>query len=158
MFRNVRGGMRQLALLALLPFAAACTTNGAVAPDASAEMRVVHQSGYATTERTDAVIATDESTYRNTWAQFLGNPQSAPAIDFSTETAIFLFGGMRPTGGYSVEVRGVRLENGTLVVDGGVQAPPSGSMTTQALTYPTAVIAVKNRDIKTVRWTPARAE
>jgi hypothetical protein len=150
--------MRPLAILPALAFAAACTTGGATAPGAPAEMRVVAQTAYATTERTGALIASDEATYRNTWAQSFGNPGAAPAIDFATETAVFLFGGMRPTGGYSLEVNGVSLENGTLVVDGGVQAPPSGSMTTQSLTYPSAVIAVKSRDIKTVRWNPAQTQ
>jgi len=116
-------------------------------------MRIVHQTGYATTERADAAIASDETTYRNTWAQSFGSGD-VPEIDFSTETAVFLFGGMRSTGGYSIEVRGVSVEGTTLVVDGGVQGPPSGSMTTQALTYPAAVLAVKNRDIRSVRWTP----
>lgn len=150
--------MKAIAVLATLALATACTTNGAVAaPDSGLEFRVVGQTGYATTERSDAVIASDEATFRNTWAQHLGNEQ-APPIDFAAETAVFLFGGMRPTGGYAVEVRGVSLDNGTLVIDGGVTEPPSGSMTTQAITYPTAVIAVKSRDIRSVRWTPSRAQ
>ncbi len=147
--------MKAIALLATLALAAGCTTNGAVATAGSGvEYRVVTQSGYATTERADAVIAADETTFRNTWAQSLGN-EAPPAINFATETAVFLFGGTRPTGGYAVEVRGVTLENGTLIIDGGVTEPPPGSGTTQAITYPTAVLAVKSRDIRSVRWNPS---
>jgi hypothetical protein len=151
--------MKAIAFFAALALATGCTTNGAVAPsdaassNAAVEMRVVAQTGYATTERADAVIATDDPTYRRTWSQLLGGGEP-PAIDFATDTAVFLFGGGRPTGGYSVAVRGVSLEGNTLVVDGGVQSPPNGSMTTQAITYPTAVIAVKSRNIQNVRWTP----
>jgi hypothetical protein len=78
----------------------------------------------------------------------------APAVDFETETVVFLFGGQRSTGGYSVDVRGVTMEGDTLVIDGSVQGPPPGAITTQALTSPYAVLAVKSRAIRNVRWTP----
>ncbi len=146
--------MKVPALVAALALVSACTTNGgAAAGDAGPAMRVAAETGYATTERSDAVIVTDEATYRRTWERLIGNGEP-PAIDFTTESAVFLFGGARPTGGYSIDVRGVSVENGTLIVDGGVQSPPAGSMTTQSITYPTMVIAVKTRDLKDVRWTP----
>lgn len=141
--------MRLLALLAL-PFVASCTTAAAVA---DASFRAVANAGYASRTEPGALLAADETAYRNAWDSAIGagNP---PAIDFTTETAVFLFGGQRPTGGYSVEVRGVTIEGDALVVDAGVQGPPPGSITTQALTSPYAVIAVQSRAIRNVRWTP----
>jgi hypothetical protein len=149
-------GMRLFALLSTLFVASACTNAGAAggtAADAEPQFRSVANAGYASRTEKGAVVAADEAAYRNAWNSMIGAGE-APAIDFASETALFLFGGQRPTGGYSVEVRGVTLDGDTAVVDGNVQGPPSGSMTTQALTSPYAVIAVQSRAIKNVRWTP----
>lgn len=60
--------------------------------------------------------------------------------------------GERPTGGYSVQIRGVRADGGAWVVDAVVQGPPQGAMVTQAITYPKRTIALPD-DGKTVRVT-----
>lgn len=51
--------------------------------------------------------------------------------------------GQRSTGGYSVAVTGVTQgANGQIVIKVREQGPKPGAMTTQALTYPTIVIAL----------------
>jgi hypothetical protein len=152
----LRKQMRLFAAFATLFFASACTNAGAAAGTAAAAdpgFRTVGNAAYAARTERGAVVATDEAAYRNAWDSMIGTGE-APAIDFAAETAVFLFGGQRSTGGYSVEVRGVTLDGDTLVIDGGVKAPPPGSITTQALTSPYAVIAVESRAIRNVRWTP----
>ncbi|HEX8617742.1 MAG TPA: protease complex subunit PrcB family protein [Thermoanaerobaculia bacterium] len=148
--------MRLLASLAALVLLTACSSAGAAgsAPgDAAPRYRVVANAAYASATGTNAIVAADETAYRNTWSSMIGAGE-APAVDFATETAVFLFGGERPTGGYSVAVRGVRVEGDTLVVDGSVNAPPPDAMSTQAITSPYAVIAVKTRGVRNVRWNP----
>ncbi len=146
--------MRHFTALAMLFLGSACTNAGAGAVAAAdPRFRSVANAAYASRTERGAVVAADEAAYRNAWDSMIGAGE-APAIDFTTETAVFLFGGQRSTGGYSVEVRGVTLEGDTLVVDGGVKAPPPGSITTQALTSPYAVLAVESRAIRNVRWTP----
>ena len=139
-------------MLALLFLASACTNTGAAAV-ADPRFRTVANAAYPSRTEAGAVVAADETAYRQALDSLIGSGE-APAVDFAVETAVFLFGGQRSTGGYSVEVRGVRLEGDTLVVDGGVMGPPPGSITTQALTSPYAVLAVESRAIKNVRWTP----
>jgi hypothetical protein len=148
----LRKQMRLFAAFAMLFFASACTTAGAAAA-ADPRFRTVGNAAYASRTERGAVVAADEAAYRNAWDSMIGTGE-APAIDFAAETAVFLFGGQRSTGGYSVEVRGVTLEGDTLIIDGGVKAPPPGSITTQALTSPYAVLAVESRAIRNVRWTP----
>jgi hypothetical protein len=144
--------MKLPAAAATLLFASACAGAAAVAsPDL--QFRAVANAAYASRTEAGAVVAADEAAYRNAWDSTIGTGEP-PAIDFATETAVFLFGGQRPTGGYALDVRGVTLEGDTLVVDAGVQGPPAGSMSTQALTFPYAVIAVPSRAIRNVRWTP----
>ncbi|HEX8253487.1 MAG TPA: protease complex subunit PrcB family protein [Thermoanaerobaculia bacterium] len=142
-----------LALLAALLFTTSCTANGAVAEGTQTgpmDFRTLSSSTYAQADQPANIVVTDEATYRRTWETMIGSSEP-PQADFATDTVIFLFGGMRPTGGYAFDVRGVRLEGDTLIVDGGVKSPPRGSAVTQALTSPHTVIAVKSRAIKNVR-------
>lgn len=115
------------------------------------EFRTVTSGAYASSETATAAVAANEDEYARLWQSLIGNG-TAPPVDFTIETAVFLLGGQRNTGGYSVEVRGVTLEGETLVVDGEVQAPPPGSITTQALTSPYRVLAVRSRGVRDARW------
>lgn len=146
--------MRTLALFVALFVTGGCAVNGAVSEEAGpVTFRTVANAAYATNTEATAVAAFDAETYRAKWDALIGNGEP-PAVDFATESAVFLFGGQRPTGGYKYEVRGASIEGDTLVVDGGVKGPPAGSITTMALTSPYAVIAVKSRAFKDVRVTP----
>jgi hypothetical protein len=146
--------MRSLALLAALFVTGACAVNGAVSEEAGpVTFRTVANATYATNTEATAVAAFDAETYRAKWESLIGNGEP-PAVDFATESVVFLFGGQRPTGGYKYEVRGVSIDGDTLVVDGGVKGPPSRSINTMALTSPYAVIAVNSRAFKDVRVTP----
>ncbi len=115
--------------------------------------RTVANAGYATNTEAMAVAAFDAETYRGKWESLIGSGEP-PAVDFATESAVFLFGGQRPTGGYKYEVRGASIEGDTLVVDGGLKGPPPRSPVTMAFTSPYAVIAVKSRAFKDVRVSP----
>jgi hypothetical protein len=60
------------------------------------------------------------------------------ALTVSSETWIALSGGVRPTGGYRVEVMNTFKENGTWIIQARVVPPAPGTIVTQALTTPTA--------------------
>lgn len=133
----------------LLAFTLTCAT----APGGNVEMRNLAAGGYAVAQinAKQAVAARDADTYARLWSSLIGEGER-PAVDFASESVVFLLAGSRPTGGYSVEARGVALEEKTLVVDAEVKGPPPGSMVTQALTSPYAVVAVKTREFEDVRW------
>lgn len=145
--------MRSLALFAALLLTGACAVNGAVS-DEEAErgtiaFRLVASDSYATNTAIGAQTAFDVDTYRAMWDELVGIG-TPPAVDFPSESAVFLFGGERPTGGYKYDVRAVRLEGETLFVDARVTGPPRGAIVTTALTSPYAVIAVRARGFKNV--------
>lgn len=60
------------------------------------------------------------------------------ALTAGSETWIALSGGVRPTGGYRVEVEKTYQENGTWIIAARVVPPAPGTIVTQALTTPTA--------------------
>jgi hypothetical protein len=66
---------------------------------------------------------------------------------------VFLLAGTRTSGGWSVEPAAVSVESdGTAVVVAKIKGPPAGSMVTQALTSPYAVVHVADRNVRKVRW------
>ena len=118
-------------------------------------MRVLTTGGYAaaTPESPQAIPVKSADEYRRVWQEQIGSGEP-PHADFGTESVVILLAGLKRSGGYSVEPRGVSVDGRTLVVDAIVQSPPAGSMTTQALTSPYAVIAVDTKSFDDVRWTP----
>jgi len=116
------------------------------------EVRTLAHDAFGASDTKQAVVAFDEPAYRLQWASLVGRDEQPPAVDFTREAAVFVMGGQYATGGYSVDVKGVTLEGETLVLDAAVEGPPAGSMTAQVITSPYAVIAVKSRSFKTLRW------
>ena len=138
---------------------AACSSQTPQSPSDPA-FRVVKSGSYGR-EATDAalaaqskpsvLIATTAADYRRLWTTFV-DEGDAPPIDFPSERAVFLLLGMRRTGGYAIEPQRVAIDGETLVVDAPVQRPSAGGLSTQALTAPWTVIAVKGPAFRGVRW------
>ncbi|HEX6179200.1 MAG TPA: protease complex subunit PrcB family protein, partial [Thermoanaerobaculia bacterium] len=95
--------------------------------------------------------AQDAETYQRLWTSLIGSGEP-PAIDFKSESAVFLLAGPKNTGGWSVTPKGATLEEKTLVVNATIDSPPPDAIVTQAFTSPFAVIAVKTKGFETLRW------
>jgi hypothetical protein len=90
-------------------------------------------------------LVRDEAELRSLWNQLHGallRVPPLPSVDFRRETLLVVMMGQRPTGGYSLDVRGVTIEGGDLFVDVAFVEPPPGAITTMALTNPWTVIRV----------------
>ncbi|HEX6100798.1 MAG TPA: protease complex subunit PrcB family protein [Thermoanaerobaculia bacterium] len=118
---------------------------------APVEIATIARGGYATAETRQAVLATSDADYRKQWQALIGEGQ-IPTVDFDSHVVVFLFAGMRNTGGWSVVPVSARVEGDTAIVDAKVEGPPPGGITTQAITYPYAVITINRRDVARVRW------
>ncbi len=80
---------------------------------------------------------------------------AVPEVDFTRHSVLAVYLGQKPTGGYSVTVREVRLSGSTLIVTAVERRPPPGSIVTQALTHPYHIVqipAVPEGTIVEVRW------
>jgi hypothetical protein len=117
------------------------------------ELRTLGSGSYAAAkpDAPQAAAAHDQKTYENLWATMIGGGEM-PSVDFGKEAVVFLLAGSRPTGGYSIEARGAKMDGETLVVDAAINGPPRDSMVTQAFTSPYAVVAVSPKTFKDVRW------
>ena len=97
------------------------------------QFRVIEKGAYGTTETPNAAVTVTPG---------------------ETESVIRLDLGMRPTGGWSIEPLEVSSDGGVVVVKAKVNGPAAGSIVTQALTSPYAVIGVNAR-VTAARWVDA---
>lgn len=150
MLTVARTAMLTAACTAMLLTAACTASKGSD----SVEMSTIAQGSYATAESRAAVLATSGEEFTRLWKEQIGDSEGAPAQpDFATGVAVFLMGGMHSSGGWSVEPQSVTVESdGTAVIVAALKGPPAGSMVTQALTSPYAVVFVRDPGVKKVRW------
>lgn len=137
-----------LPALALL-LACACT----VARGGPTEFRIAGSGAHAVSEASAAAsyVAHDEDAFRSLWAAHVGQHQM-PDVDFSSASAVLLMAGQRPTGGWEIVPRAVRIEGEVLVVEAVVGGPPPGSFATQVLTHPWVVLEVTPKTFQSARW------
>lgn len=87
--------------------------------------------------------------------QLLPNP--VPQIDFGQHAVIVAAMGSRRTGGYSIEVSSLQESADRIVATVMEQTPGTNCLTTQAVTYPIAIVVVpqtgKQLDFEVVRKT-----
>lgn len=79
----------------------------------------------------------------DTWEK-LKDGVAQEVVVVSGETFAIITAGEKPSGGYSVEIISVGEANGKLRVTYAVTAPKPGSMTTAAITYPSAIVQFQN--------------
>jgi hypothetical protein len=91
------------------------------------------------------VLITDSAAWETQWQRTAGTrvpTPAAPAVDFSTSSVVAVYMGQQRSGGYSVEVTGAELTNGTLKVTVRQTSPGPGSMVTMALTQPYHLVRI----------------
>ena len=90
-------------------------------------------------------LATSQNDLQNLWSRAYGtmtSPPPVPSVDFSRSSVAAVFLGTRSSGGYSVDVQNVAVENGEVYLDVAVTEPAPGTLTTQALTNPWVMVRV----------------
>ncbi|MGC8967598.1 MAG: protease complex subunit PrcB family protein [Thermus sp.] len=93
-----------------------------------------------------AFLANDPSRFAEVWGLVAGNrlPRPpAPAVDFRTRSVAAFFWGLKPTGGYGLEVAGVTYAGEAARVVLSLTSPRPGAIVTQALTSPYVVLELQ---------------
>jgi hypothetical protein len=76
-------------------------------------------------------------------AEALSEDLGAQIRDAGEGTYTVVYGGQRPTGGYSVGVAGARVEGNRVTVRVSLEDPPPDAIVTQSLTYPYEVSVLR---------------
>jgi hypothetical protein len=114
---------------------------------------------YYSFEETDAQstpaffeVVVDQAGWEGFWARmyppaYVQNPPPPPAVDLGSDIVIAAFQGVKPTGGYTIEVTSVKEESGTVNVYVEAVEPLPSNMVSQAFTSPYDIVTVSRADL-----------
>ncbi len=110
--------------------------------------RILDQGVNAAYQETEAraFLANTPTRFTEVWNLVVANrlPRPpAPAVDFRTRSVAAFFWGLKPTGGYGIEVLGVTYVGDTARVVLNLISPRPGAIVTQALTSPYVLLELE---------------
>jgi hypothetical protein len=109
------------------------------------------------------MLVKDGQTWKATWGQANANLAPIPGlppVDFGREMVAVVSLGEKATGGWSVEVVGVKTVEGKVRILYAEQGPPPAAAAAQVVTHPwhAAVVARTDLPVEWVRYVPATPE
>ncbi len=132
----------------------AATTPGATpmpntvspAHTASNNFRTVASGSSAAATTPSVQLASTQSSFDAIWNMAYGRQSPMPVTPLlGNQSAVGIFLGTRPTGGYGVQVDSVQPAGNTLTVRVTLKAPGAGTITTQSITSPWVIFSVSGK-------------
>jgi uncharacterized protein (DUF885 family) len=106
------------------------------------DFSVVAYGAYSAHEGGRSVELIEDATeWQRAWAA-IGGGRPIPEVNFGTRAVIIAYQGQQRTGGYSIEIAGIRRDGIVLAITTRERRPASGDVTTQALTSPFVAVSV----------------
>ena len=121
--------------------------SAAAVPDGAPQSVAVDFSVLAAGQMSDYVggrrleLVTGEGEWRSAWG-LIGGGRPIPEVNFNTRAVLVAYQGQKPSGGYGIEVAGVRRVGTVLAVKVNERRPASGDVTTQVITSPFVAVSV----------------
>jgi hypothetical protein len=136
----VKAGVGGFALLLL-----ACADTPGGAAGAAQAFESLFTAAHSGIEQKRHEVVRDEAAWTRAWSEIhsrSGSVPPVPAVDFARDMLILVALGTRPTGGFSVKVRGIEASGERIEVEVLESCPPPDAMVTAALTQPVEVVRV----------------
>jgi hypothetical protein len=86
-------------------------------------------------------LITDEAGWRRAWG-VIGGGRPLPDVSFDTRAVVIAYQGQQRTGGYSVEITGIKRAGTVLAVSVSERRPASGDVTAQVITSPFVAVSI----------------
>jgi hypothetical protein len=86
-------------------------------------------------------LITDDAAWRRAW-EVVGAGRPLPDVSFDTRAVVVAYQGQQSTGGYSIEITGIKRTGTVLAVTVSERRPASGSLTTQVITSPFVAVSI----------------
>jgi hypothetical protein len=106
----------------------------------SAPVRVIDAGDQSRIKEARQVVLDTPDAFAAFWREHASRPQ--PSVDFTHESVVGVFLGMRGSAGFSVDIVSVSTGTSGSVVRYRVKAPAADAMTAQILTFPFVLAAV----------------
>lgn len=97
-------------------------------------------------------VVVDQAGWDAFWTQmyppsYIQEPPPSPQVDPAKDIVIAAFQGVKPTGGYSIEVTSIREDGGVVNVYVDMVEPLPGNMVTQAFTSPYDIVKISRDEL-----------
>ncbi|WP_417352677.1 protease complex subunit PrcB family protein [Flavobacterium alkalisoli] len=138
--------MKKLALLSILFLLVSCVTHqkgedGKPGKSAMANnYEILTESGYGGHETAFNEVITSQERLDELYREL--NIESIPTVDFDNNNVVALFMGQKPSGGYSIGIDNVKIENKTAFVKVKTTKPKAGENVTMALMQPYCIATI----------------
>lgn len=146
--------MKKLAIFSLLiVFATSCKCKKA---DSASDFTILKESGYGGRAVESHELITNEMQYANLAKELhIENPAT---VDFAKNNAIAIFMGEKRTGGYSITIEKVTVNDDTAMVLVKNTVPEPGATLTMAITQPYCIAMIPKTDKAEVKENPVNME
>ena len=99
----------------------------------------IARGGMSQVDSARTVVVRTAPEWTELWKEHAGST-NPPAVDFTKTMVLAVFAGMRPSGGYAVEITQIEKNDGPIVVTYRERKPGPDDITTQALTFPFHIV------------------
>ena len=137
-------GRRSIVLLAAILQAPVNNAN-------SVAMRTVDKGVMSNMDEGRQATVRSADAWSRLWMQHAGD-RTRPTVDFTKDVVVAVFMGTRPTGGFAVEITGIRQEGASLVVLYKETRPAPDGVAAQVLTSPFHIVAVPREAATAVKF------
>jgi hypothetical protein len=110
--------------------------------DAAVTFELLKQEAYGGREKESTAVVTSQEQLQALYKEL--GWSDVPHIDFAQNNVVAIFMGQKNTGGYSINVRKVTIQDGTATLS--VQRTTPGGMATMALTAPYCIVVIPKTD------------
>ncbi len=86
-------------------------------------------------------LITTVEAWRRAWDR-VGGGRRLPDVNFDTHAVVVVYQGRQPTGGYSIEITGIKRVGTVLAVSVSERRPASGDITTQVISSPFVAVSI----------------
>lgn len=106
---------------------------------------VVGGSEQSSWEEPSEVLITNASSWEAAWTHLhdgVSPPPALPVVDFTSQRVLVVTAGMRPSGGFALELTDHEIMADTVAVDVSISIPGLGCNVTMAMTAPAITLAI----------------
>jgi VWFA-related protein len=111
------------------------------APLAPVQMTTINSDMMSAIDRPEQLVARTNAEWQAVWQRHApGRP--APSVDLAKNMVVAVFLGSRPSGGFGVEITGIRTDGKVMVVQWAERRPAAGQVAVQVMTAPSHIVSV----------------
>ena len=112
-----------------------------VAPLTPVQVTTINSDMMSGIDRSEQLVARTAAEWQTVWQRHApGRP--APAVDLAKNMIVAVFLGSRPSGGFGVEITGIRTDGKVMVVQWAERRPAPGQVAAQVMTAPSHIVSV----------------